>query len=213
VTRSDWRGPLRIARSGERIELEGLASADGDHGLSLGDGRRQRFEVAGVPEPVPLTGPWTLALGDRAPIGVRTLRSWNELPGGGSFSGWGRYEAAFDAPAAEDGVEWLLDLGSVHETAEVWLNGERLGTAWKAPRRLPCGSALRPGRNRLAVEVANLWIHAFLAREPPPEWKELEETHGIRWGRYGEVPPETLPPSGLLGPVRLLPRKHFSLAF
>jgi hypothetical protein len=33
----------------------------------------------------------------------------------------------------------------------------------------------------------------------------LAETAGIRWGTYGEVPPERVPPSGLLGPVRLVP--------
>jgi hypothetical protein len=108
-------------------------------------------------------------------------------------------------------VEWTLDLGAVHETAEVRLNGRELGAAWKAPRRLSCGDALVAGPNHLAVEVANLWIHHVAAGPPPPEWKVLEETVGIRWGRYGEVPPERVPPSGLLGPVRLVARKRVCL--
>ena len=99
-------------------------------------------------------------------------------------------------------MEWQIDLGEVHETAEVTLNGKALGAAWKSPRRLDCGAALRAGRNALRVEVANLWIHHMLAQPPPAEWKAVDETFGVRWGRYGEVKPEKVPPSGLLGPVR-----------
>ena len=40
---------------------------------------------------------------------------------------------------------------------------------------------------------------------PKRNLKPVAETLGIRWGIYGEVPPKTMPPSGLLGPVRLLP--------
>lgn len=35
---------------------------------------------------------------------------------------------------------------------------------------------------RFRVEVANLWIHHMLAQPPPPEWKAVDETFGIRWG-------------------------------
>jgi putative ABC transport system ATP-binding protein len=44
-------------------------------------------------------------------------------------------------------------------------------------------------------------IHLF-------DGRVVEETVGIRWGRYGEVKPETMPPAGLLGPVRLVPLKR-----
>ena len=62
----------------------------------------------------------------------------------------------------ERDVEWQVDLGLVHETAEVSLNGRALGVAWKGARRLPCGEALVSGRNRLKVEVANLWTAALV---------------------------------------------------
>jgi hypothetical protein len=104
----------------------------------------------------------------------------------------------------------MIDLGTVHETAEISLNGQPLGVAWKGPRRVACGRALRPGSNRLRVEVANLWIHEMASR-PAPDHRALEETFGIRWGRYGEVPPEVMPSAGLLGPVRLLPLKKVTV--
>ena len=39
--------------------------------------------------------------------------------------------------------------------------------------------------------------------------KLLAETFGIRWGTYGEVKPASIPPSGLLGPVQLVPQKQW----
>jgi hypothetical protein len=51
----------------------------------------------------------------------------------------------------------------------------------------------------------------MLTRPTPPEWKAVDETFGIRWGRYGEVKADAVPPSGLLGPVRLLPWKRLTI--
>jgi hypothetical protein len=186
--------------------VEGRVAANRGYELRLANGETRAFEVRNLPEPVTLEGPWSLALGEQPTFELPGLRSWTELPQGRGFSGWGRYRIEFQGPVAE-GVDWLIDLGIVHETAEVRLNGESLGAAWKSPRRLPCGAALRRGANALEVEVANLWIHAMLERKTPPEWEQLELSHGVRWGRYGEVPPETVPPAGLLGPVRLVPTR------
>jgi hypothetical protein len=150
-------------------------------------------------------GPWTLRLGGLPAVTLDALRSWADLPGAERYSGWAVYETTFDVPAPLREADWELDLGTVHETAEAWLNGQSLGAAWKRPRRLRAAGALRAGRNTLRVEVANLWIHAMAGRPEPAEWTALEETVGIRWGRYGERAPDALPPAGLLGPVRLLP--------
>jgi hypothetical protein len=207
LTRTDWPGRLRVARVGDALEATGLARADGEHAFHLASGRVHRFTVEGVPPDRAIPGPWTLVLGEGTPLRLDALRSWTKLPEGRAFSGWATYETEFEGPGLSDDVEWVLDLGVVHETAEVFLNGQALGAAWKGLRRVPCGAALVPGRNRLRIEVANLWIHDKVAR-PAPDLRALEETFGIRWGRYGEVPPETLPPAGLLGPVRLLPFKR-----
>jgi hypothetical protein len=203
VSRTPFVGSFQQSGS----EVAGRLGA-GEHELVLGTKRRRRLVVGGLPAELALDGGWTLRLGPGAPIALTGLVSWDGLPAGRGFSGWGRYESAFDLPSLGEDVEWELDLGTVHETAEVTLNGKPLGVAWKNPRRLECGAALRPGRNELTVEVANLWIHEMLTRPAPPEWKEVDETFGIRWGRYGETKPESVPPSGLLGPVRLVPWKR-----
>ena len=203
VTRTRWREGALLSRKGGTLEASGLVEPGAEPILTLGSGRTRRVAVAAPPGPVAVEGPWTLRLGAGPAFDLPRLVSWTERPEGRAFSGWGTYEAQFDLPASGDDVEWMVDLGAVHETAQVSLNGRDLGAAWKGRRRLACGDAARPGANRLKVEVANLWIHHVVA-QPPADWRALEETYGIRWGRYGEVKPETLPPSGLLGPVRLV---------
>ena len=196
-------------RDGRRTEvelrLEPFESCAVVFGPSTAAPRATRTRPRAPGQPIALRGPWTLRLGDAAPLTLEALRSWTEVPGGARYSGWAVYDTTFDLPFVRPGVEWELDLGAVHETAEAWLNDRPLGAAWKRPRRLSCTQALVAGRNVLRVEVANLWIHAMAGRPAPEEWKTLEETVGIRWGRYGERAPDAIPPAGLLGPVRLLP--------
>jgi hypothetical protein len=70
----------------------------------------------------------------------------------------------------------------VYETAELWVNGEPAGVRICPPYRFDIGGLLRPGANRLRVEVTNT----------------LVKQHPDFFSRY--APQE---PSGLLGPVRL----------
>jgi hypothetical protein len=208
VTRTELPGPLAISRRDGSSELSAGVARNGEHVIELGSGAARKVVVDDLPEALVVEGPWALRLGPGSTLDLPRLVPWNEIAEGRSFSGWARYATSFVLPALGQDVEWRIDLGEVHETAEVALNGEALGAAWKAPRTLTCGTALRPGRNALVVEVANLWIHHVVSKPPPPEWKAVAETFGIRWGRYGEVKPEKLPPAGLLGPVRFVPLKR-----
>ena len=208
VTAAGWPGLRRLTRSGNKVEAEGVLASGGERVLTLASGKPREVPRAGAAaslrdrRALP-AHPRDRGRGDPArprPLG-RDLRR------GGSFSGWGVYETEFEAPPLEADLEWTLDLGTVHETAEASLNGQALGAAWKGLRRLACGAALRPGRNQLRIEVANLWIHNLVSR-PAPDLRALEETYGVRWGRYGEVKAESIPKAGLLGPVRLVPARR-----
>lgn len=217
VSATDGRGRWTVERSGRRARLRGLLPAPGAYDVRLASGQASRVTAGDMPPAIPLTGPWRLTLGSGAASTIDSLAPWADLSQGKGFSGWGTYEIDVDVPDLGRDIEWMLDLGVVHETAEASLNGRDLGAAWKGPRRLRCGDALRAGRNHLRIAVANLWIHHVLAHEPgDPKlqlrgwgpYPALAETAGIRWGTYGEVPPESVPPSGLLGPVRLVPWKR-----
>lgn len=210
VTGTNLPGPLRVKQSGNRWEVQGAVPASGEYWLANAKSHKHRFSVRDVPPPKPVGGPWTLILGEQPPVQLTELKSWTELPEGSSFSGWGIYSCRFDFESWGGDVDWLLDLGEVHETAEASLNGVGLGAAWKGLRRLACGTALRTGRNELTVQVGNLWIQAVQSR-PAPDYEAVAETFGIRWGTYGERSHVHTPPSGLLGPVRLIAQKRFTV--
>jgi hypothetical protein len=214
---TDPRGTWELTREGSDLAVRGLVPSAGEYEIRAAGGRSRRVRAGALPAPIDVAGPWQLTLSTRAPLRLERLRPWGELEAGHGFSGWGVYEVSVQVPDLGDDTEWFVDLGEVHETAEVVLNGSDLGAAWKGPRRLPCGDALKRGANNLRIEVANLWIHHVLAHPPGDPARLLKgvgadravaETAGIRWGAYGEVPPEKVAPSGLLGPVRLVPMKR-----
>jgi alpha-L-rhamnosidase len=204
ATDTNWPGPLRLRKAANEVEASGLIAANGHYYLVRADGTRHDFTVNDVPQPVAIEGTWDLELDDSPKLRVAGLRSWNDLASARNYSGWATYSISFDVPDLGRDLEWWLDLGSVHETAEASLNGTALGAAWKGVRRLACRQALKAGRNQLAVKVGNLWVNNYYSR-PKRDLKPVAETFGIRWGTYGEIPPKTMPPSGLLGPVRLIP--------
>ena len=163
-------------------------------------------------EAVPLVGRWTvtpLAGGPELPPAFETdrLGTWTEQGGEWErFAGTARYELAFELPASA-ADDWLLDLGDVREVARVSVNGRELDTLWSVPFQTRIGAAVRPGRNTLALELTNLAANRI---------RDLER-RGVSWKNFHEInfvnvhykPFDAadwpLQPSGLLGPVRLVP--------
>jgi hypothetical protein len=166
------------------------------------------------PEPgkTSLEGPWTVefvAGGPSLPAAAKleTLASWTALsPAAQSFSGTARYRIEFDA--ADDVPEWLLDLGDVRESARVMLNGEAIATAWSLPFRVRLGS-LKARGNVLEIEVTNLPANRIRDLDVRKvDWKIMKDIN-LASLRYKQLDASTweIAPSGLLGPVRLVPLK------
>ena len=139
------------------------------------------------------------------------------------FSGTATYEREIDISADRlaSGRELWLDIGEVKDFAVVSLNGRDFGVLWKPPFRVNITAAARPGANRLAVKVTNLWPNRLIGDEQLPrdvEWdgKQLKEWPQwlldgrpsptgrltfTTWHHYTKDSP--LLESGLLGPVTL----------
>ena len=115
------------------------------------------------------------------------------------YSGKAVYRKTFDIKVSV-GLPTALDLGTVHNAANVRLNGVDLGTAWCAPFtvQIPAG-VLKAKGNTLEVTVANLWANRLIGDSALPESQRVTHT---TWQPYG--PKDPLQPSGLLGPVRVL---------
>ena len=152
-----------------------------------------------------LDGRWELSFEPHrgAPTGVSStaLASWTEsiVPGIKYFSGIGSYRKEFtlDGFNLKPGERVILDLGVVHELAEVSLNGAEVGTAWHLPFRLDITAALKAGPNILEIRVANLWVNRLIGdKQPGADAIAFTVT-----GTYEATAP--LRPSGLIGPVTL----------
>lgn len=138
------------------------------------------------------------------------LASWTlrDDPKLKAFSGTARYALPFDLPEVPAGGV-MLDLGVVAETCRVTVNGRALGSSFFPPHRFDVSGALKAGENQLEVEVTNLAANRIA---------ELDR-RGVQWKRFHEInfvnvdykpfdASEWAPlPSGLLGPVRLVPVK------
>ncbi len=130
------------------------------------------------------------------------------------FGGTARYEIEFTLPAGAGADDWQLDLGDVRETARVFVNGRETDLVWSLPARTRIGPFLRPGKNTLALEVTNLPANRIrdLDRRKV-EWKKFHEINfvNIHYQPF-DASAWPLAPSGLLGPVTLIPLRAFDPA-
>jgi hypothetical protein len=145
-----------------------------------------------------------------------------------------RIEAHVPAAWLEKNHRVRLELGDVEVLPEVVVNGASQGVWWTVPHAADITAALKPGRNQLEIHVTNLWVNRLIGdRAHPddvewtsetgstaagkglariPDWVIRGEPRpsplrrafvGWQWPHLGAKKP--LLPSGLLGPVRLVP--------
>lgn len=194
-------GETRIIRTLATRMVEGPAW----RALSPSDGR-----------PHEITGDWNIRFIDGGPslpepIQTRQLKSWTGFgqDKAAAFAGTARYTIEFEMPATPAPDDWVIDLGDVRESARVSINGRPAANLWCVPFRAPAGSFLKPGTNRLEIEVTNLSanrIRDLDARKV--QWKIFDEINFVDI-HYKPFDASGWPvvPSGLLGPVRLIPMK------
>lgn len=178
-----------------------LAWEPGTYRLTREDGSTTTIETRG-PRTIPLRDSWTLSFpaGWGAPDSVRIdqLKSWTglDMPAEArAFSGTARYTTEFTVDAAATGKPMQLDLGRVEVLAAVTINGEPAGSLWSPPYRLNITRMVKPGVNRMTVEVTNPWFNRLTYDAGLPE-KERKT-----WTINGPAKGRTLLPAGLLGPV------------
>jgi hypothetical protein len=211
-----------------------LAFAPGDYEIETTTKKKVKVEIASVPKPIEVEGPWEVHFPPNWGAPERALFekliSWSEHPDEGIkyFSGTARYVKEIDIPKEILGKdkEIFLDLGDVEVIARAWLNGKDLGIIWKKPFQVDITDVVKAGRNVLEVEVTNLWVNRLIGDEHLPEHCEY---NGIgREGSLKEIPKwvwegkpsptgrytfavwrhysadSPLRVSGLLGPVRII---------
>ncbi len=129
---------------------------------------------AAIPEPIVVetTGQGILPLGDWSQMGILN-----------NYSGGVRYNTIFTLTEDQAQGQVEIDLGSVAATAEVHINGKKVGVRVAPPWRLDVTGLLKAGENALAVLVYNTLANHYQTIPSRYRGKPL---------------------SGLIGPVRLL---------
>lgn len=110
-----------------------------------------------------------------------------------NFAGTAIYRTRFDLSNLPAG-QVIVDLGKVHDLADVRLNDEPLGVAWNAPLHFNATQRLTAGGNMLEVRVATPLFNYT---------RSLQNNIAARYWLDKAANKEPLP-AGLVGPVRLL---------
>ena len=166
-----------------------------------------------------MNGQWTLQFNHGGPTlppaaQLTQLGSWTDLPGDAikKFSGTATYSTHIAKPSGTTDA-FLLELGKVEKSAEVWLNGKQIATVIGPVYRVVIPADQFTADNVLEIKVSNGMANRIIDMERRNvEWKKFynvnfparlaanREDNGLfsaaRWQ------PEA---SGLLGPVTITP--------
>ena len=156
----------------------------------------------------PIPGSWELSFdpewGGPEKVVIDELKSWTEFTEEGIkyYAGTAVYKKEFEFSIANlKGNRVMLDLGNLHELADVRLNGEWIGNVWCSPFTLDVTDALKEGANLLKIEVVNLWPNRLILDGRLPLDNRLTKTNVNKF--EAEDAEKYLRRSGLLGPVEL----------
>jgi hypothetical protein len=197
---------LRLAR-GAKGGWEAQISQAGTYELRTADGKVKQFNIAAVPEPMTINGPWevrfTPGWGAPEKAAFDPLEDWTARAEEGirHYSGKATYRQTFTLPEHSSPnlrPQMILDLGEVRDLATVRVNGRMLATLWLAPWRVDITDSVNPGRNTLEIEVVNVWNNRLVGDAALAEAQRKTFILASTVKKNGP-----LLPAGLLGPVTL----------
>lgn len=206
VTTISGEGAALSLQSGPTL----LAEGRGRWSVTRRSGEIRRVSAGEVPN-LPVTGAWRVRFGKDIPDAAMTrLQSWTSLAPERQrfFSGVASYslDLPVDRQWLSRHLRWFLDLGEVRDLARIWLNGHEIATLWTPPFVAEVTDQMKPGVNRLRIDVANCWRNRLIGDSTKPQ----AERSTFVWPIVAATGPDWLPtladgllPSGLLGPVTL----------
>jgi hypothetical protein len=174
-------------------------------------------QPAATPEIV--DGQWDISFikgGPELPPGYTTniLRSWTTMQDSvySNFSGTAEYIIQMKRPA-QKADEYVLSLGDVQNSAQVYLNGEFIGATWSHPFEIKIPGSLFKRKNTLKILVSNLMANriAYMDRNNIT-WKKFYNINfvNIDYERFDASDWRPMD-SGLLGPVQITPLEPLTL--
>ncbi len=191
---------------------------------------KKRVEIISLPEPLNLDDGWSVVFPHKS-VKFDSLISWSESEDEQIkfFSGTATYTKSFAVPKdlRQAGMRVVLDLGQAEIMAQIEVNGTVLGVFWKVDKSVDITEYLEPGENRLKISVTNSWPNRLIGDAGLPASDERIPGGMLKawpqWLLDGKPDPngrstfctfnvwnanDALVPSGLIGPVRLIPVKR-----
>ncbi len=126
-----------------------------------------------------------------------SLGDWSEVVGI-RYSGSGIYSTTFSAPKKEGKV--MLDLGEVHASCEVFVNGTSMGVLGMAPFRYEIPAEMLTEENILEIRISNTIGNEHLYTDTFDKWQSWQK--GPYYNRCNIFHKDSLQ-GGLYGPVKI----------
>ncbi len=141
-----------------------------------------------------LDAPWQLHMdqldGTATDTLLTALSSWHESdsPAIRYFSGTARYSTTLSVKHMKKQARYILRLGDVRSLARVYVNGTEAAHLWRPPFEVDITQLLVHGKNRIEVDVTNMWVNRLVGDEQEPDdivWGEPVEMGGNVKGSVG----------------------------
>jgi len=134
-------------------------------------------------------------------VSVDELKSWTSLSNLSMkyYSGTAVYNNEFELTEKMKNKRVWIKFDSVFNIATIKINGINCGTLWTAPYELEITKAVKPGENKIEIEVTNTWHNRLIGDNLlPPEKRITWTTAPFR------LKDKPLLPAGLVGNVKLI---------
>lgn len=193
----------------EDNQVHAYVSEPGVYALTWSDGNRSAVKATTAVTKQIITGSWELSFdpewGGPKKVVVGELKSWTEFSEEGIkyYSGTATYNKIFTLSKKEiKNKKLLLDLGNVQEMASIKINDQQLSVKWSAPFVFDISKYAKPGKNKLEVEVVNMWPNRLIGDSKFPENARLTKTNVKKF--EVDDAKKYLRKSGLIGPVKII---------
>ncbi len=226
----------------EENELVLEMTSNGKYIASFSSGETSEILIKDLPDPFEIKGPWEVEFlkehGYEALHRFDALSDWkdNAKDNIRHYAGTAIYRNTFGIhdTLLASGNQFILDLGQVHITAAVRLNGKALRIHWMPPFEIDITKDIKAGENLLEIAVTNQWTNRLIGDEQYPDQVGAYQLEGnfpkgqmpdwyVKNDPLPEGPRKTfdagefykasdeLMPSGLKGPVRINFRRQMNI--
>jgi hypothetical protein len=147
-----------------------------------------------------ISTPWSVNIAGKN-ITTTVLTSWHTNADADIkyFSGTAVYKNSFKLTQLSKSTSILIDLGDVKNLATLTINGQKVGTAWKAPYKIDVTQFVKVGENAIQIEVTNTWANRIIGDAQPDVKTKVAFVTMPFYKADG-----TLLPAGLLSEVKVL---------